>query len=60
MATKKWYVRKPNTSKILKGDWVYYVSESSWSLDVSKAQAFKTKKSAEAFSLEIGAECYGE
>lgn len=58
---KKWYVRKPNPSKVLKGEWMYYVgSEDCWSVDSEKAKAFKTKKEAEAFSLEVDGDCYGE
>ena len=58
---KKWYVRKPNPSKILKGDWIYYTgSDDCWSIDREKAKAFKTKKEAEAFSLDIDGDCYGE
>lgn len=58
---KKWYVRKPNPSKILKGDWMYYVGgEDCWTLDRSKAKAFRTKKEAEAFSSDVDGDCYGE
>lgn len=58
--TKKWYIRKENTSRYIKSDYVYYVSGTNWTMDISKAQAFKTKKAATALSLEIGGELYGE
>jgi hypothetical protein len=58
--TKKWYVRKPNPSKLLKGDWVYYTGNDTWSIDRQKAKAFRTKRDAEAFSLEMDGDCYGE
>lgn len=58
---KKWYVRKPNPLKVLKADWMYYVGgDDCWSIEREKAKAFKTKKSAEAFSLEVNGDCYGE
>lgn len=40
---------------------MYYVGgEDCWALERSKAKAFKTKKEAEAFSLEVDGDCYGE
>jgi len=59
---KKWYVREKNSSKLVEGDWIYYVNDKTWSVDPSSAKAFKTKKEAEAFSsndLKRG-EVYGE
>lgn len=58
--TKKWYIRKENTSRYIKSDYVYYITETDWTTDISKAKALKTKKEAKALSLEIGGELYGE
>jgi hypothetical protein len=57
---KKWYVRKPNPSKLLKGDWIYYVSDDYWTLERSGAKSFRTKKEAEALSSDVDGDCYGE
>jgi hypothetical protein len=50
---KKWYVREKNSSKLVEGDWIYYVHDKTWSVDLSSAKAFKTKKEAEAFSSDV-------
>lgn len=58
---KKWYIRKPNPSKILKGAWMYYMDDyDCWTLERSKAKAFRTKKEAEALSSDVDGDCYGE
>lgn len=58
---KKWYVREKNSSRLVEGDWIYYVNDKTWTVDVSEAKAFKTKKDAEAFSSELlkRGEAYG-
>jgi hypothetical protein len=61
MATNKiWYIRRPNPSKVLRGEWVYYVGEDCWAIDISHAKKFYTKKAATAFSSDIEGEIYGE
>jgi hypothetical protein len=61
MATNKtWYVCRPNPSKVLRGEWVYYVAEDCWTIDISNAKKFSTKKAATAFSSDIEGEVYGE
>jgi len=59
--TKKWYIRKENTSKYIKEPYIYYVgSGDCWTASVDKAKRFKTKKEATALSLEIDGEVYGK
>jgi len=59
--TKKWYIRRENTSKYIKEPYIYYVGgDDCWSASLDKAKGYKTKKEATALSLEIEGEVYGE
>lgn len=59
---KKWYVREKNSSRLVEGDWIYYVNDKTWTVNLSDAKAFMTKKEAEAFSSELlkRGEAYGK
>lgn len=61
MATNKhWYIRRENSSKLIKNDWVYYMSENCWTANISKAKKFFTKKAATAFISDNNGEVYGQ
>lgn len=55
---KGWWVRKQNTSKLIKADYVYY-HEGKWVTD-SEIARIGTKKKAETIQNEVGGELYGE
>lgn len=63
MATKKWYVRKENTSRYINASYVYYVGgddSECWTTSISKAKSYRRKSEATVLSLELGGEVYGE
>lgn len=55
---KGWWVRKENTSKLIKADYVYY-HEGRWVTDLEISR-MSTKKKAETIASEVGGELYGE
>lgn len=62
---KKWYIKQPNSSKLVAGDTLYYMEGrtiNTWTTELTKARSFKTKTEAIAFiddALHRG-EVYGE
>ena len=66
MANKKWYVREVNSSKYVSEPYIYWMeggeSISTWTAELSRAKAWRTKKEATAFVSEVlhRGEVYGE
>ena len=65
-STKKWYVREFNSSRHVVDSYLYWMEGgktiNTWTTDISRAKAWRTKKEATAFiseSLHRG-EVYGE
>lgn len=56
-AKKRWWVRKENTSKLIKADYLYY-HEGRWIVDAESA-VISTKRKAETLQNEVGGELYG-
>lgn len=55
MSTKKWYVREVNSSRYVSEPYVYWTEGShiqTWTTEISKARAWRTKKEATAFISE--------
>lgn len=59
MSIKKvWGVRKPNTSRILKGDYVYLGEYGRWVIEETRAITYKLKREARAIAESLGGELY--
>tara|TARA_B100001059_G_scaffold223431_1_gene248399 strand:+ start:1226 stop:1426 length:201 start_codon:yes stop_codon:yes gene_type:complete len=55
MSTKKWYVREVNSSRYVSEPYVYWTEGESiqtWTTEITKARAWRTKKEATAFISE--------
>nr|BAR34359.1 hypothetical protein [uncultured Mediterranean phage uvMED] len=56
MANKKWYVREVNSSRYVSEPYIYWTEGENiqtWTSEISKARAWRTKKEATAFISEV-------
>ncbi len=56
MANKKWYVRETNSSRYVSEPYIYWTEGENiqtWTSEISKARAWRTKKEATAFISEV-------
>lgn len=56
---KKWLVRRENTSKIIKGEYIF-LGDYGWVIEETKARVFKTKKDALRAADISSGEVYGK
>lgn len=55
---KKWIVRRENSSKIIKGDYIF-LGDYGWVIEEEKARIFKSKKEASQAAEISNGQVYG-
>lgn len=59
MANKKtWGVRRPNTSRLIRGDYAYLGENGVWVIEEHRGCEFKLKREARAIAESLGGELY--